>query len=70
MKREDITQGDVYVKSGTSQTRWAVERMFEYTDIPPHVRLVSQGDRNRTITVALSALLDGKQFRRETPPAA
>ncbi|CCQ73479.1 hypothetical protein [Magnetospira sp. QH-2] len=65
MKRDDIAQGDIYVKYGATQTRWAVERFFEYTDIPPHVRLVSLGDRNRTITVALSALQDGKHYRRE-----
>lgn len=62
----DIAAGDVFCKLGASQSYWAVEKVFEYADIPPHVRLVSMGERRRNITVALSTLFDTKQFRRET----
>ncbi len=66
MSRDSVEPGDVFVKPGLSPIRWSVERMFDYTDIPPHVRLISLNDGRRTITVALSTLLDPRQFRRES----
>lgn len=60
-----IEPGDVFHKLGTYGSDWTVERIFDYADIPRHVRLI---DRNsgRTMTVAAAMLLDPDNFVRRT----
>ena len=36
---------------------------IEFPDLPLHVRLNEQGGNERTVTVALSALLDTRQWK-------
>ncbi len=62
-KKLPVTTGDRFVKAGNPPSHWTVDRTLEYPDIPPHVRLVEQGGNHRTITVALSALLDQRSYR-------
>lgn len=59
-----ISPGDVFRKVGNGAD-WVVEKVFEYNDIPPHVRLTERiGARAgaRTMTVAASMLLDADAF--------
>ena len=59
-----IYPGDVFRKVGNGAD-WVVEKVFEYNDIPPHVRLTERiGARAgaRTMTVAASMLLDADSF--------
>ncbi len=58
-----IQPGDRYLRLGNPSTKWVVERLMEFDNQPPHVRLIQDGF-SRTITVALSALDDEGQFQR------
>lgn len=55
--------GDVYRKLGTYGADWVVERIFDYADIPRHVRLIARGS-GRTMTVAASMLMDPEAFAK------
>ncbi|MBR7158670.1 MAG: hypothetical protein IKD08_03190 [Alphaproteobacteria bacterium] len=63
-KIEKITvqPGDAFIKVGGIDSVWKVDRILEYTDLPPHIRLIENGGNNRTATVALSALMDTKSW--------
>jgi hypothetical protein len=61
-----IEPGDVFHKVGTYGSDWTVERVFDYADIPRHVRLVDRGS-GRTMTVAADMLLDPDNFIRRKP---
>ena len=63
--QKDITvhPNDIYQKVGGTVSKWVVEKVFEYSDMPAHVRLIEQGGNERTVTVALSALADAKEWR-------
>ena len=54
---------DVFQKASGLTSKWLVERVIEFPDLPLHVRLNEQGGNERTVTVALSALLDPHQWR-------
>ncbi|EME68734.1 hypothetical protein H261_16947 [Paramagnetospirillum caucaseum] len=58
-----IAPGDVFHKLGTYGSDWTVERIFDYADIPRHVRLIDRGS-GRTMTVAADTLLDPDSFVR------
>ncbi|RAU21691.1 hypothetical protein CU669_11995 [Paramagnetospirillum kuznetsovii] len=58
----EIASGDVFRKIGTYGADWVVERLFDYPDIPRHARLIDQGS-GRTMTVAVSMLLDPEMFK-------
>jgi hypothetical protein len=58
---ESVQPGDVFRKIGTYGADWVVERLIDYPDIPRHARLVDQGS-GRTMTVAVSMLLDAEAF--------
>lgn len=66
---DGIEPGDVFHKLGTYGANWMVERLFDYPDIPRHVRLVDQTS-GRTMTVAATMLLDPECFKRVVKPAA
>ncbi len=64
MTNDTVVQvGDVYQKVGASSSKWIVDKTFKYDDIPDHVRLIEQSGNERTITVALTSLIDVKQWR-------
>ena len=54
---EDVQRGDVFRKVGTFSGDWVVERVFDYPDMPRHVRMVERTSR-RAMTVALAVLFD------------
>ncbi|MCR6629897.1 MAG: hypothetical protein NVV74_07495 [Magnetospirillum sp.] len=57
----DVTPGDIFRKAGTYGGDWVVERVFDYPDIPRHVRLVERQGA-RAMTVAASMLFDPECF--------
>ncbi len=63
MAKYSIQPNDVFQKSSGLTSKWLVERIIEFPDLPPHVRLNEQGGNERTVTVALSALLDPRQWK-------
>ena len=56
-RSDTVQQGDVFRKLGTYGGDWVVERIFEYPDIPRHVRLTER-NTHRTMTVAADVLFD------------
>lgn len=57
----EVAPGDVFRKAGTYGGEWVVERVFDYPDIPRHVRLVERQGA-RAMTVAASMLQDPECF--------
>lgn len=57
----DVSPGDVFRKAGTYGGEWVVDRVFDYPDIPRHVRMVER-QGTRAMTVAASMLLDPECF--------
>ncbi|WP_157879214.1 hypothetical protein [Pararhodospirillum photometricum] len=72
MSRKTVVHpGDRFMKPGNPPSIWHVDQMLEYPDLPPHVRLIELGGNRRTVTVALSALLDGRLYSPvQTPPTS
>ena len=63
MAKFPVQPNDVFQKASGLTSKWLVERVIEFPDLPLHVRLNEQGGNERTVTVALSALLDPHQGR-------
>ena len=63
MQKSPVQPNDVYQKASGLSSKWLVERIIEFPDLPLHVRLNEQGGNERTVTVALSALLDTRQWK-------
>lgn len=61
MASTQIRPGDWFLRKSAPPTRWSVERIIEFPDMPPHARLVRE-DGHRTITVAVSVLRDTGQY--------
>ena len=70
MPKISVQPNDVYQKANGLSSKWLVERIIEFPDLPLHVRLNEQGGNERTVTVALSALLDTRQWRPVKSAAA
>jgi hypothetical protein len=64
MAKFSVEVGDFFQKAGGIDSKWEVEKIIEYTDIPAHVRLVEHKGNERTQTVAMSVLLDPKYWIR------
>jgi hypothetical protein len=60
---QDVEVGDCFRRRGMSHKVYVIERFIEHTDLPRHACLVCI-ENSETLTVALSALLDGKLFER------
>ena len=60
-RSEDVQRGDVFRKNGTYGGDWVVERVFDYPDIPRHVRMVER-TTHRSMTVAADVLYDPALF--------
>lgn len=63
MQKNTVQPNDVFQKTSGLSSKWLVERVIEFPDLPLHVRLNEQGGNERTVTVALSALLDTRQWK-------
>lgn len=63
---DDVAPGDIFRKAGTYGGDWVVERVFDYPDIPRHVRLVERTGA-RAMTVAVSMLFDPDCFTAVGP---
>jgi hypothetical protein len=59
----NVKPGDVFLRLSSQPTRWAVEKIFEYPDIPPHARLQRIGYWKATRTIALSVLTNQREFQ-------
>ena len=60
-RSDDVQRGDVFRKIGTYGGDWVVERVFDYPDIPRHVRLVER-TTGRAMTVAADVLFDPSMY--------
>jgi len=63
MQKSPVQPNDIFQKASGLSSKWLVERIIEFPDLPLHVRLNEQGGNERTVTVALSALLDTRQWK-------
>lgn len=63
----EVAPGDVFRKTGTYGGDWVVDRVFDYPDIPRHVRLIEKN--GRTMTVAVAMLSDPESFTFVPPKA-
>lgn len=61
--KSPVQPNDIFQKASGLASKWVVDRVIEFPDLPLHVRLVEQGGNERTVTVALSALLDTRQWQ-------
>ncbi|MCQ2914435.1 MAG: hypothetical protein MJ247_04500 [Alphaproteobacteria bacterium] len=62
MAKCPVNIGDTFQKAQGLSSLWVIERIIEFPDLPLHVRLNEKGGNERTVTVALSALLDPRQW--------
>lgn len=62
MAKRPVKIGDCYIRQNGSNSVWEVEMIFEYADMPPHVRLHEIGT-SRVVTFARNVLESGNQFR-------
>ena len=61
-KEYDVHPGDLFEKVGYDGVVWEVERLLEFHDLPPHLRLSTRTEP-RKLTFAVSAVLDHRLFR-------
>lgn len=68
-RRHDIQPNDRFVKTdGRYHTVWVVSELVNLPDIPPHARLIQQGDPvSGTRTISVLALRDTAFYRRLPP---
>ena len=60
-RKAEVVPGDLFRKAGTYGGEWVVDQVFEYPDIPNHVRL-REVNGNRALTVAVSMLFEQSFF--------
>jgi hypothetical protein len=63
MPERSVQPGDRYLRDGNPSSLWVVVRVIDREGLPPHAVLAQEGS-SRTITLAVSALADGQQFKR------
>lgn len=63
MKKNNVLPGAGYFKTEAPTTTWIVSRFLEFPETGQHVQLYQKDHPRRTLTVAVSALLDKKMFR-------
>jgi hypothetical protein len=63
---DEVQRGDIFRKAGTYGGDWVVEQVFDYPDIPRHVRMIERNSR-RAMTVAAALLSDPAFFTRQSP---
>jgi len=64
--RDQVSIGDGFVKTGSwSASVYVVTAFFEPPGLPPHVRLVAEGEgRSDRMLMSISAVLDPRFWRR------
>jgi len=55
--------GDMFLRLGSQPTKWTVDKLIEYPDIPPHAQLRREGYWPATMTIALSVLKNRREFQ-------
>ena len=55
-----VNPGDIYEKKDAVPSYFVVDKLLNFAPAPMHVRLIEKGGNNRSVTVALSTLLDEK----------
>ena len=60
-RSENVQRGDVFHKTGNHGGEWVVDRVFDYPDIPRHVRMVERNS-HRAMTVAADVLFDPAMY--------
>ncbi|GAA0600772.1 hypothetical protein [Caenispirillum bisanense] len=67
-RRRAIAVGDHFIKtSDPMQHVWRVDSLQEYGDLPPHTK-IRELRTGQVITIAVSALVDNRLFRRVANP--
>ena len=66
--RHPIQVGDRFKRRSLVRRVYAIERFIDFADHPRHVRLVAV-DHRESLTIALSALLEGSVFERIKDPS-
>ena len=61
--RRPVQVGDRFQRRSHVRRVYAIERFIDFTNHPRHVCLVAV-DQRESLTIALSALLDGSVFER------
>ena len=64
MPKIAINPGDEFVKIDRPDTVWIVRRYVDHPGLPQHVELVAKGHLDSGMTIAESALQDGKLYQR------
>ena len=59
-----VNPGDEFAKADKPQTVWIVGRYVDHPGLPQHVELIEKLLPNSRMTIAISALHDGKLFQR------
>lgn len=62
MAKPTIKAGDWFLRNGNPPSEWVVSEIIQKPDTPPHARLRQKGYLTRTVTLALSVLLEGRDF--------
>ena len=66
--KDQISIGDSFAKAGNwSGAVYVVTAFFEPPGLPPHVRLVAEGERRSGMLMSISAILDPRFWRRVPP---
>ena len=63
MKKTGILPGTWYFKIEAPSTLWIVSRIIDFPKAGRHVQLYQKDHPPRTLTVAVSALMDHRMFR-------
>ena len=64
MPNTAISPGDEFVKIDRPNSVWIVRRYLDYPGLPKHVELIAKGHLDSGMTIAESALQDGKLYQR------
>ena len=59
-----IRPGDRFVKAEDKKVVWVVDRVVNFPDLPPHLRLRIEGENKHIRTFSVSAVLDGRLFQK------
>ena len=63
--KDQVSIGDSFAKTGSwSGSVYVVASFCEPPGLPPHVRLVTQGERRSGMLMSISAVLDPRFWRR------
>ena len=64
MLKTAISPGDVFIKIDKPNSIWIVRRFLDSPGLPQHVELIAKEHLGSGLTIAESALQDGKLYQR------